>query len=123
MRAFEVTEQSSARYQATLLDEAGDPVPLASLLTLRLWLYDVKTGAYINSRDDQDVLNTNDVTYAVATGIVTWAVRPEDTVIVGSGRRELHKAVFEATWGSGDKARTWEVSILVTNLVPIQISE
>jgi len=116
---YEITERSSARYTATLLDEAGAAVPLTSLTALRLWLRTTRSGVTINSRNDQDVLNTNDVTYHATSGLLTWQLTPADNAIIGSADVEFHQATFRATWDSGAKAKTWTVDIKVTNLAPI----
>lgn len=118
--AFSVTEKSSSRYTATLLDEDGNPVGVSVMTSLRLWLRDVATQDYINSRENQNILNTNNVTFAA--GVLTWELQPADNIIVGSGTPEEHEAVFYATWtdGSGGaRARSWAVTINVTNYVPL----
>lgn len=108
------TERSSGVYSVTLSDEAGDAV--TTLTTLRVWLRDTVTDTYINSREAQSILNTNGGTFSAGT--LTWAMDPDDHQIVGSGRQEMHEAVFEATWGSA-QARTWRIYFRVTNYVPL----
>ncbi len=117
-----VTERSSARYTTTLVDEAGNPVALAVLTGLTLWLRDVTSEDYINGRESQDVLNTNNVTYHATSGLLTWNVQPEDNVVVSStddGDEEEHEAVFQAEW-TGGGAKTWVVKIYVTNLPSLE---
>ena len=116
---YEITERSSARYTATLLDEAGAAVPLTSLTALRLWLRTVRNGTVINARNDQDVLNTNGVTYHATSGLLTWALAPADNAIISDTGLEFHEAVFRATWDAGAKAKTWRVRIKVVDLAPI----
>ena len=95
-------ELSTGRYSATLVDELG--VAIATLTTLTLSLYDVETGTILNSRNNQNVLNLANVTFAA--GALVWSVQPADHAVVGSRELEKHRAVFEYTWSSGTK-RDW----------------
>lgn len=119
--AFSVTEKSSARYSAVLTDEDNAAVGLSALTSLRLWLRDVATGTYINSREGQNVLNANDVSFSVSGGNLIWELTPEDNIIVGDATTEEHEAVFYAVWddGGNTRAKSWSVAINVTNYVPI----
>lgn len=114
-----VTERSSARYTTVLLDEDGLPVILSVLTSLQLWLQDVSTEEFINAREAQNVLNTNNVTYHATSGLLTWLVQPADNVILGEGATETHHATFHAKWSAGAKGKTWQVVIKVTNYLPI----
>lgn len=109
------TERSSGVYTATLTDENGTAV--AALDSLVVWLRDVQTGAFINSRNNQSLLNTNGGTFSA--GVFTWQMAPADHQILGAAVRERHQAVFRATWNSGAKARTWDVLFDVVNYQPI----
>lgn len=113
-----VTERSSARYTATLLDENGAAVALVVMTSLKLWLRDVATEEYINGREAQDVLNANNMTFHATSGLLTWLVQPADNAILSgdSGiETETHEAIFEAKWSS-TKQKTWKVTITVTNM-------
>jgi hypothetical protein len=111
-----IPEGSSARYTATLLDELGAGVPAASLTTLTLTLYDDKTGAIINGRNAQNVLNANGVSVD-ASGNLVWAITPADTPIVTDTlQTETHYAVFKATWSSGAKGLSHAAPLTVTNM-------
>ena len=92
-----VRELSSGIYTAVLRDEASLPIPDTTLDTLTLSLYDTLTQTYINSRQQQDVLNANGVTID-GSGNLTWLVEPEDHVLLGIRGFETHRAVFEYTW-------------------------
>lgn len=109
------TERSSGVYTATLADENGDAV--TALDSLVVWLRDLQTGAYLNSRENQSLLNANGGTFSAGT--FTWAMSPADHAIVGGDSRERHEAVFRATWDSGTKARTWSILFDVTNYAPV----
>ena len=109
------TERSSGTYTATLSDENGDAV--TALDSLVVWLRDVSSGAYLNSREGQSLLNANGGTFSA--GALTWAMEPADHAIVGTGPIERHEAVFRATWDSGTKSKTWSVQWDVTNYAPV----
>ena len=53
-------EHATAKYTAIIKDESSVAIAAASLTTLTLTLYD-SAGTIINSRNAQDVLNTNNV--------------------------------------------------------------
>jgi hypothetical protein len=123
-----VNEQSSKVVTFTIWDENGDPVPDSILTTAELTLYDLLTGkasgspmqGVINSRSDQDVLNDHDVTID-AQGVVTWAMQPEDNIIVTPRRQvERHRAMFSFTWPSASPGRSgsfdYEFEIEVVNM-------
>lgn len=115
---FRVNEKTTARYTCTLKDQNDVVVPAASLSTFTLDLYDVDSGAAINSRTAQNVLNANDVTVS-AGGVVVWTMRPADNAIVGTKELEAHTALFKATWVDANTVTQQlehEVSILVLNL-------
>jgi hypothetical protein len=117
MKTINVDETGSVFYQWKLIDENRQPVPLASLDSLTLTLYDVGTDTIINSRDAMDILNTHNGTFASETGIGTMSFTPLDTVIVGTvadGDTEEHIALFEAIWNDGDSRRNWQVRMNVT---------
>ena len=108
-------ERSSGVVTATLTDETGAPVTLASLTTLTLTLYDKATRTILNNRLNQDVKNANNVTVHATSGLVTWAVQPADMAIVTS-KDEVHAAQFTAKWAAGAKEHSWIVLLPVANL-------
>ena len=103
MATLYTKENTGAVYTATLEDSSGTAIPLANITTMVLTLYDVASGDIINSRDDQDVKNTNNVTINATSGLLTWAMQADDNPIVDDagtsevGDRENHKALFEYT--------------------------
>ena len=112
---FTVAEQTTRRYTATIQDETGAAIPAASLTTLKLTLYDRATGAVINTRDDQNVLNANDVTVD-GNGLLTWTMKPADNPILNDAlAQEHHVALFEFTYASGAKRGQHEVDFVVRN--------
>tara|TARA_Y100000004_G_C8799106_1_gene362588 strand:- start:156 stop:548 length:393 start_codon:yes stop_codon:yes gene_type:complete len=114
-----VEEKTTARYKVILSDELGAVIPLSDMTTIILTLYDVYTGTIINSRNAQNVKNTNNVTYTEA-GLLTWTLQPNDNIIVSSDVRtnsyEKHIALFEFTWDSGAKAGKHELEFQVRQL-------
>jgi hypothetical protein len=119
MADYWVNEKVSARYTADVQDDEGNAIAAASLTTLTLTLYDKDTGDIINSRNDQDVLNTNGVTVD-GSGNLTWIIDPDDNAIVTSTSKvEDHVALFEWTWNSGAKEGRHEVFLHVKNLTKV----
>ena len=114
-----VEEKSTGRYKVVLHDEAGLAIPLSAMTTITLTLYDDYTGTIINSRNAQNVKNTNNVSYTEA-GLLTWTLQPNDNIIVTSEVRtngyEKHIALFEYTWSSGSKAGKHELEFQVRQL-------
>src|SRR5262245_61380196 len=95
-------EQTSAKLSFQLLDQNGLGF-LPTTVTLTLYLAGDED-AIINSRDEQNVLNANNVTID-SSGNLLWSIQPADLAIVGSDTQpyEIHVALFEWTWGSGQK--------------------
>tara|TARA_R110000824_G_scaffold110495_11_gene258558 strand:- start:3879 stop:4271 length:393 start_codon:yes stop_codon:yes gene_type:complete len=112
-------EASSAQYTATITDESGSAIALSSLTAITLTLYDEYSGTIINSRNDQDVKNVNNVVIT-SGGILTWSIQPADNAIINTTLRtnsyELHVALFEYTWDAGDSAGKHELEIVVRQL-------
>jgi len=100
---YTTNQDTSAIFEADLVDAEGDPVAAASLSTLTLTLFDVGTDTIINARNLQNVLNTNNVTID-ANGHLTFRAGVLDNPFLGSAPalHELHHAVLAATWPSGE---------------------
>lgn len=115
-----VAENSTAKITATVVDENGVGLAAASLTTITLTLYLKGTPATkINSRDDQDVKNTNGVTISSA-GALVWTMEPDDNPIIDNSKSsEDHIALFEWTYNSGAKAGKHEVEVTVQNLANV----
>jgi hypothetical protein len=109
-----VTEHSTASYSCTLLDHTNQPIPGPALSSLTLTLYDRVSDAVLNGRDNQDVLNANDVTVD-GNGVLTWLLQPADTAMHDSTLgSEVHVALFTITWPGGHFHH--EVSFHIQNL-------
>lgn len=117
-----VTEGSGKTVTFTLTDSAGIAVPLADIDSATLTLYDLDTYrpgspvlGILNSREAQNVKNANNVTIHGTSGLVTWVMQPEDTVIVTERRQvERHRAMFRFVVAG--VALDYEFEIEVTNL-------
>ena len=99
--AFLLNEGTTARYTATLVDEAGAPVPGSRLTSLRLTWYDRASGTIINGRNRQECVPFGagrDVAVG-EDGRMTWQMTAADVGIVNpASRRETHVALFEIAW-------------------------
>jgi hypothetical protein len=121
VRIESIIEKTSGRYAFTLVDEGG-AIPTLATLTLTLFNAEVAepspaTGNIINSRDAQNVLNLNNVTYSNTTGECIWQIQVADTPIVDATKgSELHIARFDFTYGSPVRTGRHEVGLRVRNL-------
>lgn len=105
-----------------LVDEDGNNVSLAAINTGTLTLFDVVTGAIINSRNAQDVLNVNGVTIS-ATGAVEWTMVEDDCRILSSIKREEHHhAHFRFAWDSSTKHLSFLIEIRVCDIGQFAVS-
>lgn len=113
-------ERTGAVYTAILEDADGTAIPLTNITAITITLYDVSSGDIINSRNDQDVLNDNDVTIHATSGLLTWDMQADDNPIVSSSlevdKEEHHKALFEFVGNFTASPGKHEFDILVLNL-------
>jgi hypothetical protein len=113
-------EGVSAKYRATLVDDAQVPIPVGQISTITLTLYvadgpDSDPELIINNRNHQDVKNLNGVTID-SLGKLVWKVRPIETKIEISKRdHEIHYALFEVTYGADDDFSRHMVGIWIPN--------
>lgn len=126
----DLLEETSDVYWATIYDDEGTVLPGNVLNTLTLTLYVVKadgTIEYVNSRNAQDVLNTNNVEAFAAlqtradgfTYNLKWQIQQADTTLVEALPFERHLALFEWSWpkpAGGQGAGKHEVVLNVKNL-------
>lgn len=114
-----VPEKTTARLTAVLKDEADAVVGSAALTTLTLTLYDERTGAILNLRNQQSVLNANGGAVD-ANGNLTMTLAVADNAIQNTDlKREMHVALFEYTWSAGAKAGRYEIAFPVDNLTKV----
>ena len=103
--AAPINEGSTPKITGVLKNKAGAAIPVSQLTTLTLPLYNIDDTAYpiINSRDNQDVKNTNRCTID-ESGNLAWTLAPEDAVIKTPSALtlqkpyETHRAVFKWTY-------------------------
>ena len=104
MQIFPTIEGTNAVYTSQLLDETGTPIPGATLTAAVLTFYDRLTGAIVNGRSAQNVLNANNVVID-GSGNLTWTMPPADHPVLATGRptpsAERHIAFFTFTWPTG----------------------
>ena len=116
-RDFGILEQATGSYTATITGNDGaTPIPAASLVTLTLTLYVIKTDGtigYVNSRNAQNILNANNVTVSAA-GLLTWAIQTADSTLVEALPFERHIALFE--WTTATVAGKHEMVLVVQAL-------
>ena len=116
---FDVLERTTPRYSATIVDDQGVAISSANLSTITLTLYEKKTGSIVNSRDEQNVKNANNVTID-ASGVLVWSIQVADLVMVNTNNtNETHVALFEWTWDAGTKSGKHEVELAVKNLTKV----
>ena len=107
MDTHTVDEGSTQDYTATLQDEQGVAIALASLDAIVLTLWEPITEGIVNSRDGQNVKNANNVTIHATTGALTWTLQVLDTTIVQNPPPpvEYHRALFEFTYNTTKKGK------------------
>jgi hypothetical protein len=119
-----VNERSRARYTCQLTTETGARVPLASLATVRLWLYEIESGdeTIINNVSNLDILNANRGTIVDdgVTTTLTITFVPADTALVVATRAiEARRALIKWTWGvDGEAYHEFEWAVRNLSKVP-----
>lgn len=94
---FNHDELTTPEHVFTIVDGDGLAIADGVLDTLTLTFYNRADEAIINSRDDQNVLDANDVD--VNNGVVTWAMLTLDTIIIDDTlTHEYHIALWEWTY-------------------------
>lgn len=115
-----INEANSFKYTATLADEDGNPITLASIVSATLDLYDDETLEVINNRAQQDILNANDVTIDPTSGLLTWDALAADTPIVAdnvvAGDTEPHTALFRIEYNSSADHLNHELHLHIVQL-------
>ncbi len=117
MATLYIDEGTGAIYTATLEDSGGTAIPLANITSITLTLYNVADAAIINSREDQNVLNQNNVTINATSGLLTWTMQAADNPIIDVTLAwEHHRALFEYTFsGTGTPGKS-EAQLMCRNL-------
>ena len=124
--SFKLIEGSTAELSFYLMDDEGEFIALADINSLKLNYYDKKSNKFINGRNDQNVLNDNNVTVD-SDGKVTWNIQVEDTVISNEDLKtrtqdiygyyeEIHIAKFAWTCNLGASTQFSEIVIPIQKL-------
>jgi len=112
----QIPELTTPRITFQIVDEAGTGFEPS---TLTLTLYNVKTGAMLNSRDHQNVVDAAGVTVD-AQGQVVWQTSAEDmAILVATESLEVHVALLEWSWSLGTKHGKHELEFHVRNLTEV----
>ena len=120
----EVAERTTPTLSVTLRDLDGAGIPASSLDALKLTLFNDRTGAIINARDHQNVLNTGIGTMSSA-GVITLAFTAADTAVLDSTRSsEVRVALLEWDWtvSGAPKSGKCELVFVVRNLQKVPAS-
>ena len=113
MAVLSTKEKTNPTHKFTILDEDGNAVQ-PTVLTLTY--YNRADESIINSRDDQNVFNTNNV--VVTNGVVTWSVQVADTAVVDTAlEAEIHVALWQ--WTANSKEGKHESIHRIENLVKV----
>lgn len=108
-----INEGASAFFEASLEDENGAPVGSAAIQSVTMNYYHLATGAIINNRSNQNVLNANGVTIS-PTGALVWELDEADTSIVSAvNGYDEHRAEFKVVWGPDNRRMNFDVAIYV----------
>lgn len=101
-----INEGATRTYSFTLEDAAGDPIALADISAFTMALYDLTSGAIINSREAVDVMTDADFTVHATSGLVTWLIQAADMTLTQTNRRagvtRVYRAEFIITTTGGD---------------------
>lgn len=115
-------EKNTYSLTFNLVDENGAAIPHTSLdaLTCTLYYYNqllLHGDRYhmdiVNSRNNQNVLNTNNFTVN-SSGVVVWNIQPNDTKKINqSTNLEIHVALVTWKWEANAKQASEEIHIPV----------
>src|SRR3990167_1632921 len=109
--ATEAAEKTTLRITGTIQDHTGAALPSASLTTLKLWLYNKRTGV--------NVLNANGGT-VTSGGLLTMVLDPADNALESQSlAAETHVAEFEWTYNAGASTGRALVEFNVRNFTKV----
>lgn len=114
-----IAEKTTKKLSFVVRDEADVAIPAANLSTLTATLYVKRSGAIINSRNAQSILNANGGTVD-SSGNGTLTLTPADNAIVSAtGAEEDHELLIEWTYAAGVKAGKHLIHLRVANLTKV----
>lgn len=120
---YYLNQNNTYQLSFQLVDEAGTGIPAYNIASLNMTYYyfnpqmttsDKNHLKIINSRNNQNVKNANDVSVD-SSGNVVWEIKPADTVKLNNQDLELHVAFFKWKWGSG-KTNSQEIYLYVRKI-------
>lgn len=108
-----IKEGTTPEISAVLLDLNDVPIPGGVLTALKLTHYQQYSLAIINSRNAQNVLQTNNVTVD-SNGKMVWKMVVADTVILNDALdTEPHVAYFEFSYLDGADTKVGRLVIVI----------
>jgi hypothetical protein len=119
VNVYKVDELSYGVYTTTLKDEDGVVIALSAIDSITMTIIEFTGDTVINSRNGQDVLNTNNCTMHATSGLFTWEIQTGDTAIVLASpslvSREVHLVTITVVWNT-TKQMHREIKLRVRNL-------
>lgn len=114
-----IQEKTTPKITAILKDENDNAISSASLDSLKLTLISISDApvySVINGRNQQNVLNLNGVTVD-NLGNLSWRLSVDDTTLMDSHLdKEVHQAIFEFTYDSGNGAGKHIIEMTISNV-------
>jgi hypothetical protein len=117
-KEFEVNEETSARYSATLKDETGAAIGSGDVSAVELTVHD-RAGTIVNGLNATNILNANGGTLDAA-GALTYTFTPADNqILICSVDTERHTVLLHFEWAAGSKAANHIFFVLVKNILKV----
>ncbi len=112
-------EGKTAKITAVIKDEDGIGIDVANLDTVTLTLFNDRSKAIINSRNQSNIKNTGGGTID-SSGNLTLVLGAADMAILAtSNDAERHVAFIEWTYSAGAKFGGHEIAFTVANLAKV----
>lgn len=107
-----VPEGSVSEFVGVVTDKKDVPIPASNLSSLTLTLYNLETGALINDRNEESVLNENGGTVD-EVGVFEMTFSEADNLLQDSSKQyETHVALFE--WEKEDTQEEGKHELVMT---------
>lgn len=114
-----IAEATTALLALQLTDETDAPLTLGEIAAVTLTLYEKRSRAILNGRDEQDIKNTNGGIVDGDGSLGVTLSLDDNRLTSQSHLSEYHVALIEWTWEGGDKAGSKEVTFRVVNLAKV----
>ncbi|GJL55826.1 MAG: hypothetical protein NPIRA02_29580 [Nitrospirales bacterium] len=112
-----INERSTADFFAVLKDPLGNLITLSDVDSIEATFFDTASGAIVNNRNSQNMLNANHATLD-EFALFRWTLQPEDTTILDQqSSYETHRAEFVVLYNSGGGRLVFDVDFVIRNLV------